>query len=185
VANAILDGTDCVMLSGETAMGNFPAEAVAVMTRIAQVTEPSCDRRQVAEVLSQARQRGEISKEDLIALSIYGTVEAITPSVVITPTISGATPRRLNRFRLPVWILAVSPNESTCQTLQFSYGVCPAHERERPSSWRKYAQTWLEQHGMTESLALLTQGTSRTGSGSTDHIEILDPSLPFSETSIW
>jgi hypothetical protein len=38
---------------------------------------------------------------------------------------------------------------------------------------------------MTEKLALLTQGTSRTGSGSTDHIEILDPSLPFSETSIW
>ena len=185
VANAILDGTDCVMLSGETAMGSYPAEAVSVMTRIAQVTEPYCNHRKVAEVLSHARQKGEISKDDLIALSIYRTVEAISPSVVITPTISGATPRRLNRFRLPVWILAVSPNKSTCQNLQFSYGVCPALESDRPSSWRRYAQIWLEQHGMTEKLALLTQGTSRTGTGSTDHIEILDPSLPFSETSIW
>ncbi len=185
VANAILDGTDCVMLSGETAMGHYPAEAVAVMTRIAQITEPCSDLSKVIEVLRAAKTRGQISKEDLISLSIYHTVETISPSVVITPTLSGLTSRRLNRFRLPVWIVAVSPNESTCQNLQFSYGVCPVHERERPTSWKRYAQNWLEQHGMTERLALLTQGTSRVKTGGTDQIEILDPGLPFSETSIW
>jgi pyruvate kinase len=185
VANAILDGTDCVMLSGETAVGNFPAETVAVMSRIAQITEPHCDLNKVVKVLEEARVKGKISKEELISLSIYRTVEAINPSVVITPTLSGVTSRRLSRFRLPVWILAVSPHESTCQNLQFSYGVCPVHEDERPTSWKRYAQNWLEQHGMTEKLALLTQGTSREESGGTDHLEILDPSLPFSETSIW
>ena len=185
VANAILDGTDCVMLSGETAMGHYPAEAVAVMTRIAQITEPCSDLSKVIEVLGAAKTKDQISKENLISLSIYRTVETVRPSVVITPTISGVTSRRLSRFRLPVWILAVSPHKSTCQNLQFSYGVFPVHESERPPSWKRYARNWLEQHGMTEKLALLTQGTSRDKTGGTDHIEILDPSLSFSETSIW
>ena len=176
VANAILDGT---------AMGTYPAEAVAVMTRIAQITEPCSDLSKVIEVLRAAKTRSQISKEDLISLSIYHTVETISPSVVITPTLSGVTSRRLSRFRLPVWIVAVSPNESTCQNLQFSYGVCPVYESERPASWKRYAREWLEQHGLTERLALLTQGTSRVNTGGTDHIEILDPSLPFSETSVW
>lgn len=185
VANAIYDGTDCVMLSEETAMGQYPVEAVGMMTRIARVTESDANQRDVARILRDAQANQEISTEDLISLTIFLSAEALNPTAVITPTLSGATARRVTRFRLPVWIVAVSPNESTCQNLQFSYGVYPVHETKRPASWRRYAREWLERHGLAEHLALLTRGTSAARVGGTNQLEIVDFSQPFSDTSIW
>jgi pyruvate kinase len=185
VGNAIYDGTDCVMLSEETAVGNYPAEAVAMMTRIAQYTEPHAISRDVAAILEAAKTSEQISTEDLISLAIFLSAETLSPTAVVTPTLSGATARRVTRFRLPVWIVAVSPNESTCQNLQFSYGVFPVHETERPASWKRYAHDWLEQHGLGEHLALLTRGTSAARVGGTNQLEILDFDQPFSDTAIW
>lgn len=185
VANAIYDGTDCIMLSEETAMGHYPVEAVGMMTRIAQVTESDANTRDVARILETAKANEEISTEDLISLTIFLSAETLKPTAVITPTLSGATARRVTRFRLPVWIVAVSPNEPTCQNLQFSYGVCPVHETERPASWRRYAREWLERHGLAERLALLTRGTSAARVGGTNQLEIIDFNQPFSDTSIW
>ncbi|MFC1976199.1 pyruvate kinase alpha/beta domain-containing protein [Chloroflexota bacterium] len=173
------------MLSEETAMGNFPDEAVAMMTRIAQVTEPNCCSRDLASSLEAANNSDKISMEDLISLSIFFSVEALNPIAVMTPTLSGITSRRLSRFRLPVWIVGVSPNESTCQNLQFSYGVYPVHETVRPTNWEQYARDWLEQHGLTGNLALLTRGTSTAGTGSTNQVEIIDLNRPPGGTSIW
>ena len=98
---------------------------------------------------------------------------------------SGASARRVTRFRLPVWIVAVSPNKSTCQNLQFSYGVYPVHETERPVSWREYTKDWLERHEVPGDLALLTQGSSRAHTGGTDRMEIIDLHQPVSQTSVW
>jgi len=95
------------------------------------VTEPYTDNLDVAKVLQEAKSSGEISIEDLISLTIYFSIEALNPAAVITPTLSGSTPRRISRFRPPVWIVAVSPNLSSCQNLQFSYGVFPMHEADR------------------------------------------------------
>ena len=185
VANAILDGTDCVMLSGETAMGRFPVEAAATMSRVAQVTEPQVGVPDVARLLRAAKASGEISKEDLISLSIYLTVEIAGPVAVMTPTLSGATARRLGRFRLPVWIVAVSPNEATCQGLQFSYGVQAVHELERPESWQAYARCWLAEHGLSEGLAILTHGSGTVRGGGTNQIEIVDLSHPPDDVFVW
>ncbi|MDX1520494.1 MAG: pyruvate kinase [Anaerolineae bacterium] len=185
VANAIFDGTDCVMLSEETAMGRFPEEAVAVMSRIAQVSEPHANPEDITNFLEKAKVRGKISPEDLISLSIELSVEALTPSAIITPTMSGATARRLSRFRLPVWIVAVSPSEAVCQTLQFSYGVYPVFERERPESWRQFAYHWLRAYGLADGLAFLTGGTSTADVGRTNRFEVIELSSPPSETSIW
>ena len=185
VANAILDGTDCIMLSGETAMGSFPVEAVSVMTRIAQVTEPYTDNLEVAKTLEEAKSSGDISTEDLISLIIFFGIEALNPTAVITPTLSGSTPRRISRFRPPVWIVAVSPNLSTCQNLQFSYGVFPMHEADRPVCWEKYARDWIKGHGLEGNLALLTQGTALGKEGGTNKLEVIDLSKPSSEVSFW
>jgi pyruvate kinase len=185
VANAILDGTDCVMLSEETAMGNYPDEAVAMMTDIAQVTEPYCNRREVRRLLETAKDSNQISTDDLISLSIFFSVEVLTPTAIITPTLSGATSRRISRFRLPIWIVAVSPNESTCQSLQFSYGVYPVHETEQPANWELYARSWLERHGLAENLALLTRGTSAANTGTTNQLEIIDFNRPPGGKSVW
>jgi pyruvate kinase len=185
VANAILDGTDCVMLSEETAMGNYPEQTVKTMARIAEVTEPYTTTHDVAEILKAADASDEISTEDLISLSIYASAEVLKPCVVFTPTLSGATARRVTRFRLPTWIIAVSPNESTCQTLQFSYGVHALHETVRPAHWERYVRDWLERTDVSGRLVLLTRGTSAANTGGTNQIEVIDLKRSPRETSIW
>jgi hypothetical protein len=62
--------------------------------------------------------------------------------------------------------------------LQFSYGVFPVFEHERPKSWEVYACDWLAQHGIHEHLAVLTQGSGTKDTGSTNHIEIIDLANP-------
>ena len=185
VANAILDGTDCVMLSGETAMGGFPVEAVTMMACIARETEPYVSVPDVARLLHEAKNIGEISKPDLISLSIFLTVEAVNTVAVITPTLSGATARRVARFRLPIWIIAVSPNESACQGLQFSYGVHAVYEGERPESWQVYARTWLKEHNFTQGLAILTHGAGTAHGGGTNQIEVIDLDRPLDDLHVW
>ncbi|MBW1784805.1 MAG: pyruvate kinase, partial [Deltaproteobacteria bacterium] len=174
VSNAILDGTDCVMLSEESASGVYPAEAVAVMTRIARVAEAHLNARPVREALTAAEAEGELNVEDLISLSVHATVKRLTPTAVITPTETGATARRITRFRLPVWIAGISANESTCQTLQFSYGVYPVHEPDYPENWEAYARKGLEMLGLTKGLVILTQGPSPGHRGGTNRMEIID-----------
>ncbi|MGD8411550.1 MAG: pyruvate kinase, partial [Desulfobacterales bacterium] len=129
VANAILDGTDCVMLSGESAMGEYPVDATAMLAKIAAATEPHRTYNPIEGQLRSRRESDQINKGDLIALSVDTTLKRITPPTVIVPTRSGATARRITRFRLPVWITAISRVEKTCQDLQFSYGVQPVCEQ--------------------------------------------------------
>jgi pyruvate kinase len=173
------------MLSGETAAGCYPEESVAVMAGIAQATEPHVLARDVVRRLERTHDEDEISTEDLISLSIFGTAEALSPAAIVAPTLSGATARRVSRFRLPAWIIAVSPHESTCQALQFSYGVQAVHETERPANWTRYAFDWLERHGVGGDLALLTRGSATFHAGGTNHIEIVDLRSPPEEVSIW
>ncbi len=175
VANAILDGTDCVMLSEETAMGNYPDDTVAMMTHIAQATEPQCCSDNIIQLLETAKKEQKINTDDLISLSIFYSVDTLNPIAVITPTLSGATSRRVSRFRLPIWIIGVSPNAPTCQNLQFSYGVHAILESERPHNWEQYARDTLNQYGLTGELALLTRGTtSGSGMGGTNQLEFID-----------
>jgi pyruvate kinase len=185
VANAILDGTDCLMLSGETAMGQFPVESIAVMSRIAQVVEDYDHQHDVPHMLEQARERGDISNADLISLSIYMTVTAVNPIMVVTPTLSGNTARKVCRFRPKVWIVAVSPNEATCQDLQFSYGVHPVHETERPQNWETYVRSWLERHEFREGLVVMTTGHTTAATGGTNRIEIIDLLEPTTDRRLW
>lgn len=185
VANAILDGTDCVMLSGETAMGQFPIESIAVMTRIAQVMEDYEHPHDVPHMLEQAHERGDISKADLISLSIYKTVAAVKPIVVVTPTLSGNTARKVCRFRPKAWIVAVSPNEATCQNLQFSYGVHQVYETERPHSWEAYVRNLLHHYGMNAGLIVMTTGHTTADTGGTNRIEIIDLLEPTSDRRLW
>jgi pyruvate kinase len=84
-----------------------------------------------------------------------------------------------------VWIVGVSPNELTCQNLQFSYGVWPVHESERPANWEQYARNWLAHNNLTGDIALLTHGTTAAGSGGTNQLQIIDLNRPLSETPIW
>lgn len=174
VANAILDGTDCVMLSAESAMGRYPLEAVAMLARIAESTEPYNTAPRLQEALKDLEQEGGIDAVDLISLSVAHTLRRITPAALLVPTLSGATARNINRFRLPVWVTALSPYESTCQALQFSYGVQPVHVEEDRPDWNAFARSWLESQGISEGVALLTQGPSNRNPCGNHRMEILE-----------
>jgi pyruvate kinase len=174
VANAILDGTDAVMLSGESAVGRYPVEAVAMLAKIAAVTEPhrsdfstTC----AGEVMSCD---DGICAEELIAASVEATARRITPATVIVPTHSGTTARSIARFRLPVWVTAVSSQERTCQHLTFSYGVFPVHEKDHPGHWRDWGRRWREERNLKGRYIVLTEGPSRKHPNRNNRMEIID-----------
>ncbi|MEW6349865.1 MAG: pyruvate kinase [Thermodesulfobacteriota bacterium] len=174
VANAILDGTDCVMLSAESAMGPYPVEAVSMLARIAEAVEPYVEatvvRRQERDLCADTKP----VLTDLIAASVVATVDRATPAAVFVPTKSGTTARSIARFRLPVWVIAVSRHESTCQCSQFSYGVFPVHEIAHPEDWRAYTQEWLRSHGIAGDLVVLTEGPSTNHPETNNRMEIID-----------
>ena len=174
VANAILDGSDCVMLSGESAMGAYPVESTAMLGKIAACVEAEGLRNTVQEALKSSGEAKSTHLSDLIALSVASTVERVSPAAVIVPTRSGASARRVARFRLPLWIAAVSRLESSCQRLQFSYGVYPVCEADHPADWRAFAQDWVSDHGLEGNLVLVTEGPSRQHPKTNNRMEIID-----------
>lgn len=174
VANAILDGTDCVMLSGESAMGKYPVDAVAMLARIAHAIEPYRQKFSVPEELRYTGHADEISTKNLIAVSVEAVLQRTTPAAVFVPTRTGATARSISRFRLPVWVIGVSPQEKTCQELQFSYGVFPVQEVDYPENWRHYVQRWLHDHGLEGTRVIMTEGPSPKHPDTNDRMEIID-----------
>ncbi len=177
VANAILDGTDCVMLSGESAMGQYPVEATEMLAKIAAASEPHRSSAYVKETLKTIGREGQPKLTDLIAISVEATLEWISPAAVFVPTRSGFTATRISRFRLPVWIAAISSQEPTCQRLLFSYGVWPIHEVDHPEDWRPYIKRWLQEHEVSGSLVVLTEGPSSKHPETNNRMEIIDLAL--------
>lgn len=174
VANAILDGTDCVMLSGESAAGKYPVDAVAMLAKIATAIEPHRPSHFVRQALRTEPSHGRVDLRDLISFCVETTVESVSPAAVIVPTRSGASARSITRFRLPVWITAVSSQESTCQGLQFSYGVYPVHEPDHPEDWNAFVRQWLQTHGLQGDLVVLTEGPSSKHPEANNRMEIID-----------
>jgi pyruvate kinase len=169
VANAILDGTDCVMLSEESAIGAHPVEAVEMLTRIANATEPQVAPR------SGARWPGRAgSNIELVASSVAAIAQKVPPLGILVPTKRGSTPRRIAAFRLPVLVTAVSRSEKTCQELVFSYGVHALHEPERSGSWQELVRRHFGAEAPPGAKVLLTEGTPGVEIDGTNRLEIID-----------
>jgi len=160
VANSILDGTDCVMLSAESAVGNYPVEAVTTLARIAAATEPFRAATSPKEMFKGIDLRDRVQTARLIDLGVETVLEYSSRALVFVPTDSGVTPRSIARFRLPTWIIAVCSDEPTCRHLQFSSGVYAAHELSRSMDWNNYCGDWIRRHGMQADLAIVTSGRS-------------------------
>lgn len=129
VANAILDGTDAVMLSGETAAGDYPIEAVRTMARIAEKAEAIIDHRRYWTVsLSQLG-----SSTEAIASSAVHLSHALGANAVLTTSTSGSTARMVSKFRPMIPIYCATSNERTWRQLALTWGVESALVR-RPES---------------------------------------------------
>jgi len=116
VANAILDGADAVMLSGETAAGQYPAQAVAVMERIVSRTEERLD--EIHELEWDPR-----TLSGVISMAAVDVAERMGAKYLAAFTISGDTPHRLARLRSRVPIVAFTPHMQTAQELTLCWGV--------------------------------------------------------------
>jgi pyruvate kinase len=119
VANAIFEGADAVMLSGETSVGKYPFDAIRMMGRIATISEAEVARR------SQRPPKGEVGGEitELICKSAWFAAHELNLAAILIPTSSGRTARRMSRFRPKAPILATTPDMATARRLALSYGV--------------------------------------------------------------
>jgi pyruvate kinase len=178
VANAILDGTDCVMLSGESAVGEYPLDAVSMLREIAADIEPNRTLYARCENRTLAADACPVAFSEVIASSVAESLKCIKPAAIITPTRSGTTARRISRFRLPVWIAAVSSQKKTCQELVFSYGVLPVFEPDHPGVWREWIQKWLADQGESGDIVVLTEGPSVKYPHRNNRMEIIDLQHP-------
>jgi len=122
VANAIFDGTDAIMLSGETAAGKYPVESVATMARIARRAEEELP---YTEILRRRNLAGQASPTEAISFASCTIAHELKASAIITPTVSGATARRVAQYRPSAPIIAVSPNEKVLNHLCLVWGVQP------------------------------------------------------------
>ncbi|MEI4769291.1 pyruvate kinase [Psychrobacillus sp. FJAT-51614] len=122
VANAILDGTDAIMLSGETAAGLYPVESVQTMDKIAKRTENAIDYRSIVTKLSKGR---EVNLTDAIGQAVAHTAINLKVKAVIAPTESGHTAKMISKFRPGVPIIAVTSSSLPSRKLTLVWGVYP------------------------------------------------------------
>ena len=177
VANAILDGTDAVMLSEETAVGSYPVETVKMMAKIAAATE-----RHRKRFLWTGQQYGygrELpGTSDISEVISRGVMEAACtarPRFVLTPTTTGATARRVSRFKLDPWILAFSRSRQVAAFLILSYGVFPSVLDAKGDDWHAEAIAFLKENGLGRSgdVAILTQGQFSPHHRTTDSMALI------------
>ncbi|MGL1930682.1 MAG: pyruvate kinase [Desulfotalea sp.] len=122
VANAIYDGTDAVMLSGETAVGKFPIEAVNFLVRCAEISENSLNYK---AILAEGLKHRRPTITDSISYASCATAADLSAAAIITATTSGSTSRMVARYRPMAPVIAISPSPSTIRHLQLIRGVMP------------------------------------------------------------
>lgn len=122
VANAIFDGTDAIMLSGETAAGIYPVEAVQTMANIASRTEKALNYR---DILSKRSRFNKDQVADAISSSVTHTAHNLNVGAIITPTESGHTAQMISKYRPKAPIIAVTSNEHVVRRLALTWGVYP------------------------------------------------------------
>lgn len=132
VANAVYDGTDAVMLSGETAMGKYPLEALKMMAHIVEDSESHLD-------YSYYRQRritreNEQNISNAVCYSSVATAHNLKAKAIVAPSISGFTTRMLSKWRPNTMIIGLSPSMAAVRQMQIYWGVKPFHARRADST---------------------------------------------------
>lgn len=171
VANAILDGTDCVMLSGESAKGKYPVEAVTVMAKIAEKMDPlvkptnKCEAEKVTITSAVAKGTAEVS-------------ESLGAKVIVVATQSGRAARDMRRYFPTATILAITNNEKTANQLMLSRGVVPFVDGNAESldSFFALAEKVAVELGLatTGDIIVATCGESVFKQGTTNSVKVIE-----------
>lgn len=124
VSNAVFDGTDAVMLSGETASGKYPVESVKTMALITRTTENSEEYQSRMKILDSSYKPGS-EVGHAVAHSAYKLSRNICAKAIITPTLHGNTARIIGGFRPEQIVIAVTPDKKVCRQLMIQWGISP------------------------------------------------------------
>ncbi len=174
VANAIYDGTSATMLSGETAMGKYPVEAVKRMAKIAMRTESDIDYK---KRFFDNRFGGFTNVTDAISHATCTTAHDLGAKTIITVTTSGYTARLLSRFRPQTDIIACSPSEKACRHMNMSWGVIPLLVDKVAESSEELLEMAVDEayeNGYVEygDLVVITAGLPLGVSGTTNMLKV-------------
>ena len=172
VANAILDGTDAVMLSNETAVGKYPVEAVATMARIATRMEQDQGLAATPPSLKDPRR----SVPNAISQAVSQIAEQLEAAAIMTLTKTGSTARNVSKFRPQTPILAVTPHVDVARQLQLVWGVKPLLVLDLPSTGQTFQSALnvaQEKRLLSEGdLVVMTAGALQGVAGSTNLIRV-------------
>jgi pyruvate kinase len=171
VANAILDGTSAVMLSGETAMGEYPVEAVAYMDRIARAVEPSLDYR---HELPEAHENPTIGQA--MSNAACDLAEALQSKAILVPTFTGSTANAVARLRPRRPVVALTHVDWAMRQLALEWGVTPlliSETSDVEELWRLAVEA-ARKAGIVESgdAVVITAGTAVNIPGTTNVIKV-------------
>ena len=172
VANAIFDGTDAIMLSGESAQGKYPEEAVMTMTKIALKTEETLD---YDALLRKAIRTAPEDPSEAICMSVAEIASKFNVAAIIVYTESGSTAKRVSRYRPESMVIAATPYEPVTRSLALNWGVkgvvCK-QMRDRVAQI-EYAQILAKENGVEPGeQILITAGTPGVG-GTTSYLELI------------
>ncbi|PTL78119.1 pyruvate kinase [Vitiosangium sp. GDMCC 1.1324] len=174
VANAILDGTDCVMLSAESAMGRYPVESVAMLASIAATTEAKRPDGRLANLRALYPDRKATTATEAVASVVEHALETTPCAAVVVPTQSGTTARMISRFKPSVWVVAASKDPKVCRGLAFSYGVLAVQLPDEPADWRRFSVDWVRRHQVAGPLVMLVSGPSKSDPQANYRLEFIN-----------
>ncbi len=172
VANAIFDGTDAIMLSGESAQGKYPEEAVMTMTKIALKTEETLD---YSSLLRKAIRTAPEDPSEAICMSVAEIASKFKVSAIVVYTESGSTAKRVSRYRPESMIIAATPYEPVTRSLALNWGVkgVVCKQMTDRASQLEYAQILAKENGVEPGeQILITAGTPGVG-GTTSYLELV------------
>ncbi len=177
VANAVYDGTDAIMLSGETSIGQYPDRAVDVMRKIALRTETALDYERIIEEKGRS---SEQQTDDAISYAAANIANQMSVGAIVAFTESGSTARRVSRYRPRPPILALTPHESVQRELTLSWGVTPVIGPTLTNLENLFdeAEERAISHGALTNgdKLVLTAGTPLGVPGSTNFLYVMDVS---------
>jgi pyruvate kinase len=177
VANAILDGTDAIMLSGETSIGAYPLEAVQTMARITAETEGH-RYEEFSSLRPAAKQVSRLSTADAVSRAAREIAQDLDAAAIIAPTSSGYTARLMSCHRPRSPIIAVTPNRAVQRQLMLYWGVVPLHAPRTDNTDKMIAQAVraAQSHDLVQEgdQVVVTAGAAGSAPGTTNLIRILE-----------
>jgi pyruvate kinase len=173
VATAIYDGTSAIMLSGETASGSYPVEAVKTMAKIAECTEKSIDYTQAFRTWSRSEEPNVTSA---ISHATCTTARDLGATAIITVTKSGRTARMISRYRPACPIISGTPDEKVLRQMSLSWGVTPIliEEKDNTDDLFDHVVRIAKKHGLVRDgdLVVITSGAPLRMSGTTNLLKV-------------